>query len=88
MTKIKVTALRENRYEVIVEDEYTSSNHIVEMSEDFYNELQTESSPEEVIRRSFDFLLDREPKEAILQRFNIKVIESFFPEYKEEVNNF
>jgi hypothetical protein len=44
-------------------------------------------SPEELVRRSFEFLLKREPKESVLRRFNIKVISQYFPEYEEEVSS-
>ena len=37
---------------------------------------------EELIERSFEFLLKRESKESILSRFNLKVINIYFPEYE------
>ncbi|HEX7262796.1 MAG TPA: hypothetical protein VF383_01335 [Candidatus Dormibacteraeota bacterium] len=36
---------------------------------------------EDLVARSFDFLLEREPPSAILARFDLSVIESYFPEY-------
>lgn len=38
---------------------------------------------EDLVRRSFEFLLDREPAGSILRRFNLSVIETYFPEYDE-----
>lgn len=38
---------------------------------------------EDLVRRSFEFLLDREPAGSILRRFNLPVIETYFPEYDE-----
>jgi hypothetical protein len=38
---------------------------------------------ERLVRRSFEFLLEREPPESILRRFELSVIESYFPEYDE-----
>jgi len=35
----------------------------------------------DVVRRSFEFLLEREPNTAILREFDLSVIESYFPEY-------
>jgi hypothetical protein len=40
-----------------------------------------EVEPERLIRASFEFLLEREPKESILARFELPVIERYFPEY-------
>jgi hypothetical protein len=41
--------------------------------------------PEELIRKSFEFLLEREPKESILSRFDLSVIGRYFPEYEREI---
>ena len=40
---------------------------------------------EELVRRSFEFLLEREPKEAILHRFNLRDIKKYFPEYPRDI---
>jgi hypothetical protein len=42
-------------------------------------------SPADLIRRSFEFLLAREPKESILKSFNLKQIQTYFPEYENEM---
>lgn len=42
---------------------------------------------EELIRRSFEFLLKNEPKESILRRFNLKDIEHYFPNYPNEIKS-
>lgn len=41
--------------------------------------------PEELIRKSFQFLLEREPKESILARFDLPAIGRYFPEYEREI---
>ena len=41
--------------------------------------------PEELVRESFAFLLEREPKEAILRQFDLMVIGRYFPEYEAEI---
>lgn len=38
-------------------------------------------SPEELVRRSFVFLLQRESKESILPEFDLSVIQRYFPDY-------
>ncbi len=35
--------------------------------------------------RCFAFLLEREPKESILRRFDVSVIASYFPEFETEI---
>ena len=42
---------------------------------------------EDLVRRSFEFLLEREPSTSILRRFDLAVIESYFPEYDELFRN-
>jgi hypothetical protein len=36
---------------------------------------------EDLVRRSFEFLLEREPPSSILPRFELSVIQRYFPEY-------
>ena len=36
---------------------------------------------EDLVRRSFEFLLEHEPPGSILRRFDLSVIERYFPEY-------
>jgi len=42
-------------------------------------------SPEDLVLRSFAFLLAREPKASILGRFDLAVIGRYFPEYEREI---
>lgn len=41
-----------------------------------------ERSPDELVRRSFEFLLEREPRSSILQTFELPLIGRYFPEYE------
>jgi hypothetical protein len=36
---------------------------------------------ERLVQETFAFLLEREPKEAILRRFELGVVERYFPDY-------
>lgn len=40
---------------------------------------------EELIRASFEFLLEREPATSILPKFNLDVISKYFPSYPAEI---
>jgi len=42
-------------------------------------------SVDTLLRESFRFLLEREPNTSILSRFELSVIERYFPEYREEI---
>jgi hypothetical protein len=39
---------------------------------------------EELVVRSFEFLLEREPPSSILRRFELSAIQRYFPEYDRE----
>lgn len=41
--------------------------------------------PADLVRRSFEFLLEREPADAILRTFAIGEIGRYFPEYESEI---
>ena len=73
------------RFTVMVREGGGSSTHEVTLSETTYQELTGgECSPEECVRLSFEFLLAREPKESVLGRFDVTVIERYFPEFRTE----
>jgi len=43
------------------------------------------SDPEDLVRASFGFLLEREPKESILRDFDLTVIGRYFPDFEREI---
>jgi hypothetical protein len=69
----------------------SQTTHEVTMDKDYYMDL-TENGrirgvypSEEFIKKSFEFLLERESKDSILRQFNISQINDFFPEYEKEI---
>jgi hypothetical protein len=43
------------------------------------------ADPADLVRRSFAFLLEREPKESILRSFDLTVIGRYFPEWERRI---
>ena len=83
--QIDVSKLSPGHYEVIV-DEFTSSRSFeVTLAQNFFQEHAGGRSEEEFIRDVFRFLLSREPKESILERFDIADISTYFPEFEKEI---
>jgi hypothetical protein len=73
-------------FEVIVRDGSGESRHHVTMASDTCERLTAGNvAPERCIEAAFRFLLDREPKEAILGRFDVSVISRYFPEFEREL---
>jgi hypothetical protein len=59
----------------------TVTDHVVEATSSDLVRLAPSSSVEDLVKRSFEFLLEREPPESILRRFRLADIERYFPEY-------
>lgn len=73
---------------VRLEEEGTSRRYNVTLDESYYQELTGDKiTKEELIRKSFEFLLEREPKESILSKFNLRVISRYFPEFEEKIKD-
>ncbi|MCK4358129.1 MAG: hypothetical protein KAW92_05195 [Candidatus Cloacimonetes bacterium] len=83
---IKVKKINEQEYMITIKEENSSSNHLVTLDDEYYRELTDEKiSKDALIKRSFEFLLKREPKEYILSKFNLRIINNYFPEYESEI---
>lgn len=72
-------------FEVVINDDSGESRHEVTMSRQDFDRLSEGASAEQSIEAAFRFLLDREPKEAILRRFDVSVISRYFPEFEAEL---
>jgi hypothetical protein len=58
----------------------------VTVPDDYVAQLGLDNCDHEaLVDESFRFLLEREPKESIMKRFEISVIERYFPEYPDEI---
>jgi hypothetical protein len=85
MTDIRVTHRTGAIYDVVVEDERGSTSHEVTVWPSDIERYAPGALPEDLLEASFVFLLEREPKEAILKRFELPVIERYFPEYRTQI---
>ena len=82
---ITVKLIKGSDFEVTVEAKSTTQ-HKVHVSESFYNSLTDRKvSYENLIKASFEFLLQRESNNSILSQFDLKVISTYFPEYEKEI---
>ena len=84
--QIEVEKLKENEFRVRVIEGQSESAHNITLSQTDYHRLTGgKTEPSELIRRSFEFLLAREPKESILPRFDLPLIGRYFPEFEREL---
>lgn len=71
---------------VTVTDHGSSRDFEVAISDEELRRFDRDSAdPTDLVRRSFEFLLAREPKESILRSFGLSVIARYFPEYEWEI---
>lgn len=85
MAEIHVTAKGPDLFEVEVREGSSSTTHSVSVSAAELQRFGGGASGQELVRESFRFLLEREPKESILRRFELSVIARYFSEYPREI---
>jgi hypothetical protein len=78
------------RCEVEVRDASGASGHVVTVDPTQATDLAAAADTADVERlvyETFDFLLEREPKESILRSFDLTVVSRYFPEYEHEIRS-
>ena len=87
MIEVRRTAEHDSLvFEVIVREEKGETRHHVTMSREMCERLTAgEHTPERCLEAAFRFLLDHEPKESILRRFDLTAISRYFPEFEREM---
>jgi len=73
-------------FDIRVDEEGSESRHTVTLSRTYFARLAREGEdPGTFVLRCFTFLLEREPKESILSRFDISVIGRYFSEFEQTI---
>jgi len=76
-------------FDVAIHGSGNETRHRITMSRADCDRLTNGScTPEHCIEAAFRFLLDREPKEAILTRFDISVISRYFPDFETKLSRY
>jgi hypothetical protein len=71
-------------FDVVVREGPGETRHRVTMARGTYERLTGHRhTPAQCLEAAFRFLLDREPKESILRRFDVAVISRYFPEFEQ-----
>jgi hypothetical protein len=84
--KIEVEKTGEGKFRVRVAEGASETTHRVTVkSADYQRLTQGKVGEVELVRRSFEFLLENESKESILARFDLSVISRYFPQYEREI---
>ncbi|MGH2707758.1 MAG: hypothetical protein ACRDJF_04940 [Actinomycetota bacterium] len=83
MADINITPLEGAAFRVEVREGPSSSIHEVSVSPQTLEQVGWSGAPDDLIRCSFEFLLEREPKESILRQFEVGLIARYFPEWEQ-----
>ena len=76
-------------FEVVVREGRGETRHHVTMSRQMWERLTAGMHMlERCLEAAFRFLLDREPKESILGRFDAMVISRYFPDFERELSRY
>lgn len=84
-TEIEVSPSGGDDYRVEVREGRGATTHTVTVTDEHRDRYAPGAGKEDLLRESFRFLLEREPKESILGRFELPAIERYFPEYPDEI---
>ena len=69
-------------FDVVVRQGGGETRHQVSLDRELAKRLSDDHAAEQIVEAAFRFLLDREPKESILTRFDLAVIARYFPEFE------
>jgi hypothetical protein len=73
-------------FRVTVAGESSETTHEVTVARaDLERLARKDETGTQFIRRCFEFLLEREPNEAIMRTFDVSVIKTYFPDFEEEI---
>jgi len=70
---------------VTIGDDPGATMHEVRVDRETLADLAPGAPPEELVRLSFEFLLENEPREAIMRSFELPIIGRFFGDYPDEI---
>ena len=83
---VTVSESGKDRFSVVVKEGRTSSRHLVTVTDEYHQKLTGgDITKEDLVKKSFLFLLNRESKESILSEFDLPVIGRYFPEYESTI---
>ena len=73
------------RCQVVVGDDPGATRHEVTVDRETLADLAPGASPETLLAEAFAFLLEREPRDAILRSFELPIIGRYFAEFPDEM---
>ena len=86
MTTMRVVPMAPGEFGVEVTEGHEVTGHQVRLPPAFLDDLLlTDVDEEQIVRETFDFLLEREPATSILAEFSLDDVSRYFPEFPQEL---
>tara|TARA_X000000368_G_C22539753_1_gene497195 strand:- start:222 stop:494 length:273 start_codon:yes stop_codon:yes gene_type:complete len=86
--EVLINNLSKDKFEILVNNKQKTMHQVYLSDEVHLDFTNNKISKEELIKFSFEFLLEREPNTSILSSFELNIISKYFPEYLLSVKKF
>ena len=87
MSSIKIIELEKDQFCVEVIDKETTFHKIIISDKIHQNLTGGQVSKTQLLEKSFEFLLEREPNTSILTNFEIQLISNYFSDYENYISS-
>ena len=83
---MQIQPLADHEYAVDITEGTTRTRHRVIVTPDLLDDLRlVDADEQQVVRASFQFLLEREPATSIYEEFPLDTVASRFPDFADEL---
>lgn len=83
---IQVDRVADGLFQVTVSEGGSQTSHRVTIKTQYYQQISDgKVDAAELVRRSFEFLLQHESKESILSKFDLMDISRYFPSFERDI---
>lgn len=86
--EVLINNLSKDKFQILVNNKQKTMHQVYLSDEVHLDFTNNKISKEELIKFSFEFLLERESNTSILSSFELNIISKYFPEYLLSVKKF
>ena len=86
--ELLINELSDKKFEVIIYADQETIHKVFISNQTYLDLTSKKISKKELVKFSFEFLLEREPNTAILSSFDLIQISKYFPEYFMELRDY
>ena len=86
--ELLINELSDKKFEIIIYADQETIHKVFISNQTYLDLTSKKISKKELVKFSFEFLLEREPNTAILSSFDLIQISKYFPEYSTELRDY